>query len=381
MKTLIVESWRFLPHSFSIVNQFQCLELLQRPDLKFFHREAPYFGQTWKPVSGLFESSEEETLRRIPIPSVEDIQSVDATFRFSYPFNLSPAGTSRTLVMGVSNFGMVPKTDYAGAASLSEATSRPNLWILAPSQWSREGFIRSGADPERVIVVRHGVDTKIFKSPQVEERQVLRKNLGWEDAFVFLHIGAMTQNKGMAFLLRSFLEVLDQHPESILVLKGLDELYRSKDLLAREGGSLSPAEAARISPHLRYVGDTLSIRQMATLYQAADIYVSPYMAEGFNLPVLEAIACGLPVICTAGGPTDDFTREDFACRISSTQETFLLQGEEALKLIPDQDHLTKLMLQTVSNSDFRAQARVAGPKFVAGDWTWKHVVDSLLSLF
>ena len=66
--------------------------------------------------------------------------------------------------------------------------------------------------------------------------------------------------------------------------RGVDRWYRMPD-----------AEMDKITSKLIYVGDTLSFVQLAKLYQAADAYVSPYLAEGFNLPVLEAAACGLPV--------------------------------------------------------------------------------------
>ena len=49
----------------------------------------------------------------------------------------------------------------------------------------------------------------------------------------------------------------------------------------------------------------------------ADVYVSPYKAEGFNLPVLESMALGVPVIVTSGGPTDDFTNSKFAKYVDS----------------------------------------------------------------
>ena len=44
-----------------------------------------------------------------------------------------------------------------------------------------------------------------------------------------------------------------------------------------------------------YTGGTYSCDKMADLYRAADVYAAPYRAEGFNLPVLEAAACGVPV--------------------------------------------------------------------------------------
>ena len=45
---------------------------------------------------------------------------------------------------------------------------------------------------------------------------------------------------------------------------------------------------------------------MPRLFAACDVLVHPYRGEGFGLPVLEAMACGLPVVVTAGGPTDEF---------------------------------------------------------------------------
>jgi glycosyltransferase involved in cell wall biosynthesis len=117
---------------------------------------------------------------------------------------------------------------------------------------------------------------------------------------------------------------------------------------------------------------------MAALYQAADAYVSPYQAEGFNMPVLEAMACGLPVICTKGGPTDEFTHPDFARRIDST--LVAMKEEDKLRLAPDVDHLIALMADVVGNGAFLEQARTAGPAFVATRFTWTHVVDRLLQV-
>jgi glycosyltransferase involved in cell wall biosynthesis len=53
-------------------------------------------------------------------------------------------------------------------------------------------------------------------------------------------------------------------------------------------------------------------RQIPSLYNLADAYVTPYRAEGFNLPACEAQACGTPVIATQGGATDDFLQGNAA---------------------------------------------------------------------
>jgi hypothetical protein len=68
MAKILVEGWRFLPHSFATVNQFQCLELLKRPGLELYHRDVPYWNPNWQPVHGLLRPEQEQALRDIPAP-------------------------------------------------------------------------------------------------------------------------------------------------------------------------------------------------------------------------------------------------------------------------------------------------------------------------
>jgi glycosyltransferase involved in cell wall biosynthesis len=116
------------------------------------------------------------------------------------------------------------------------------------------------------------------------------------------------------------------------------------------------------------------------LHQIADAYVAPYLAEGFNMPVLEAAACGLPILCTRGGPTDDFTRSDFALYINSELKTMEIEHETRFYLHPDLDHSIELMSKVIENSEFRSQARQAGSQFIADRYTWQKIVDQLLDV-
>src|SRR4029078_12894490 len=102
-----------------------------------------------------------------------------------------------------------------------------------------------------------------------------------------------------------------ERPNARLLLKGTDALYASQENFEKQFGRLDPQSAQAAASGLRYMGAQLSFADMARIYHAADCYVSPYMAEGFNFPVLESAACGLPVICTGGGSTDDFVPDGF----------------------------------------------------------------------
>jgi glycosyltransferase involved in cell wall biosynthesis len=142
---------------------------------------------------------------------------------------------------------------------------------------------------------------------------------------------------------------------------------------------LAPGVAQSVLGRLTYLDGQLSFAQMARLYQASDCYVSSYVAEGFNMPVLEAAACGLPVICTANGPTDDFVADAFALRIRSSLQTLGVPDQPAaMGLIPDLPHLLQLMLRMTDDAAFRASAHQAGPAWMAERFTWSKVVDRLL---
>src|SRR5262249_35853146 len=151
----------------------------------------------------------------------------------------------------------------------------------------------------------------------------------------------------------------------------LDSLYRSKQSVTSQLAAIAPAEAKRALSRITYIGESLSFAEMARLYDLADCYVSPYYAEGFNMPVLEAAACGLPVICTAGGATDDFTTPDFALRIDSKPARVPSgANNERLARAPSAPHLLEHMLHVIESADFRERAREAGPAFVRDHYTW-----------
>lgn len=378
MTNILIQGWRFLPHSYSIINQFQCLELLKRPGINIFHEDLPFFQEDWQSINGIFDKPAETALQTIPQPSSN--QQVDAVLRISYPYNLVASSAPKTCVFGTAELGRVTSNMLSTSSSLKEAHSSSDSIIITPSNWSRLGFIHSGADPSRVVIVPHGVDPNIYKPLSECERHKLRSELGWS-GFIFLNVGAMTPNKGLRFLLNAFAVVMEKYPEAKLVLKGLDSLYPSKELLLKNIEDLKYFDTEKIMQRLIYIGETLPFSKVSQLYQAADAYVSPYFTEGFNMPVLEAIACGLPVICTKGGPTDDFTTQDFALYIESKlQECRLDEHNTGLMLLPDIKHLIELMTVIIERQDFRSQARTRGPLFIAAGFTWQRVIDQLLDV-
>jgi glycosyltransferase involved in cell wall biosynthesis len=377
---IVIEGWRNIPHSYAMVNQFQLLELCDRPNLEIFHRDVPYLRSHWQPVPDLFDPIAVKKLQQIPPPPPE---TADAILRMSIPYQLNPGNAKKTCVFCTTEAGIVTQSMLSGigAASMPEALENSDVTIVTPSRWSRQGFLRSGVHPNRVVVVPHGVHINLYKPLPEYERNALRQQLGIADHFVFLNIGILSDNKGIRPLLKAFASIVDKYPQARLLLKGADSLFESTKFLTNSAKAvLTDAEAAKVESRLAYIGKSLSIPEMIRLYQAADIYLSPYLAEGFNLPVLEAAACGLPVICTQGGPTDDFTRPEFALQISSQIKPMNICGDTVFLLEPNLSHLIEQMAWAIAHPEFRLKTRKAAPKFIGEHFTWKKVVDQLLSV-
>ena len=343
----------------------------------------PYISTSWEPITGLFPQNEETALRNIPHLSPQ--QPADATLRMYAPFNLNSSTTNRTATFACNEWGIVTKSIIKGMGvkSFAEAHTQSDTIIITPSHWSKEGFIRSGAQESRVVVVPLGVNPNIYHPLPIDERNTLRQKFGIDNCFVFLNVGVMcNSSQGIGRLLKAFATIVEYYPDTKLILKGRDAIFPSRDSIAKAGKvALTDTEMERIKSRIIYYGQTLSFLELAQLYQIADAYVSPYLAEGFNLPVLEAAACGLPVICTRGGPTDDFTNPNFALAIDSQLMTnHTKHGETLWFVLPEQEHLVELMQTIIEKTLFREQASKAGPQWVLQNFTWKQVVDKLLDL-
>ena len=367
-RRLCVEGWRFIHHSYALVNQWQLLALLQRPDVALSTHDVPLYGPHWRRSNGLFDDNEEAALAAIPDCDAQD--QPDAIFKISFPFDLSLHPGTRKAVFGTAEVQTIPESCFAGPIDLKRLRESDSFLVVTPSQWSRQGFLRLGLRPEQVRVVPHGVQADIF-TPKT------RASAKKEPGFVFAHASAMTNNKGTELLLRAFAAIASKHPDVRLLLKGIDGLYSSKETLAIALGDLPAQSQHLIADRMSYSGAPFSVRQMADFYRSADAYVSPYRAEGFNLPVLEAAACGTPVICTKGGPTDEFMRDDLALFIDSLI-TPVPNGRGSW-LKPDLDHLIELMLRIMDDEPWRKNAALAGPIHAAANFNWSIVVDKLLN--
>jgi glycosyltransferase involved in cell wall biosynthesis len=373
---ILIEGWRFLPHSYALVNQWQLLALMRRGDVELRVRDLPLLLPHWKTMRGVLTPEAETEIASLRGP--EDGERFDAVYRICFPFDFTLSDSPRTAVFMTSEYQALPPTDFKEYPNVMALRDDARLSVVTPSHWSAAGCAKLGFAPEQINVIPHGVATDIFR-PNLSRREALRRAMNMH-GFVFFSTGAMTPNKGMDVLLKAFAAVASKRPEAQLVLKGLDPLYNSGSFLGGAVDTLGPNDQKIVRERTKYVGTSLSVRDLSALYQAADTYVSPYRAEGFNLPVLEAAATGLPIICTEGGATDDFVNAGFTRKIRSQVENIEYQGLAGQQLIPDPDHLIELMLNVMDNEVWRENAEVAGPAQAQSLFSWDSIADKLVRL-
>lgn len=370
-RNLLVQGWRFIHHSFALVAQAHCLSLLRRGDVALRFEDLPFPSARWQPSPGILDPGDERSLSdlRGPEPSF----APDATLRFARDF--TPPASGRSFVFDTPEFRVLRPGVMRKLRASAHASDRVHM--LAPSRWAAEAYLRFGIAPERVHVVPLGIDPRLLH-PDEALRAEARSTLGVSDCFVFMAVGAMTENKGIDVLLQAFARVADAGVQTRLVLKGADDLYASRDLLHALLDALPAADREAVASRVVYLGDRRSARDIADLLRAADFYVSPYRAEGFNLPVLEAAACGVPVICTAGGATDDFTDPSFAWRISSRPANVRTDfGPDGDVMQPDLEHLILLLRRAIAERGEARSMGAAGAAHVARNFTWDRVTDRL----
>lgn len=380
-KRILVEGWRFSPNSLAVLSQCYCLQMLKRPDVELYHKDVPFWTPSWTHVPGLLPPDDESALRALREPPQG--ASLDASLRIAHPTLVQKTSAKRTWCWIITEYSTLEAVRIADGRPTRDALRTPGVNIITCSQWSKQGLVNAGADPDNIALVHLGFDPRWYKPVDESTRDALRKQFGWEGRFVFLNISTLWWNKGIGVLLQAFNAVAQKHPDAILVLKGNNRALEKESFLSSTLAAMAPDARERITSRIRYMGEYYNVQQIASMYQAADAYVAPYHGEGFNLPALEAAACGLPVICTAGGSTDEFTTPDFCRRIqaqamgSPQLEQQIGPGAKLLQV--DGDHLIQLMGDIVGDGGaFRRQALATGPAYVRERFTWEKVTADLV---
>ncbi len=171
--------------------------------------------------------------------------------------------------------------------AMRRAVARADRILCVSASTARDLTRTLDVDPGRVDVTPLGTD--LTSASDADVRRV-RTGLGLSGPYL-LGLGTLEPRKDLPTLISAFARVAGDIPHD-LVLAGLPGWGTGPlaDTLARSG----------VADRIRLAGYVPEVDK-AALYTGADVFVYPSRYEGFGLPVLEAMACGVPVVTTTGG--------------------------------------------------------------------------------
>ncbi|UUX48379.1 glycosyltransferase [Nisaea acidiphila] len=270
------------------------------------------------------------------------------------------------------------------AYTVWESTRVPDDWhaplaiadeIWIPTEWGRSVLLQNGFPANRIQVVPEGVDPQTF-NPQIPPSDALNGFRG----FRFLNIGRYEDRKGTRLLIECFDKAFSRQDDAFLILACDNHHDPEFDIgrILRELNLRHPEKLAFIPPVSTH---TL----LAGVYRACDAFVAPFRAEGWGLPLIEAMACGLPVIATGySGPTEflgpDAYRIDFTMT-DIRQPYFESASEEYGQWAePDRDHLIALMREVYETRSDAAARGLRGSRHVIQNFSWDSAAEKAASL-
>lgn len=218
--------------------------------------------------------------------------------------------------------------------------------LVTVSQSSKRDIVaQMGVQEDRLHIVPVGVDEDSFR-PMPNVARVPGRLMTTASADVPL--------KGLTPLLEGLAKLRTENPEAHLVIIG-----RTKEK------SATPAliERLGLTGHVEFVSGVPQER-IVELYAEAQVAVVPSLYEGFSLPAIEAMACGVPLVATTGGALPEVVGPD---------------GEAALTVEPgNPDALAMAIGRMLDDAPLRDRLGAAGRDRVLGNFTWRRTAEGMI---
>jgi glycosyltransferase involved in cell wall biosynthesis len=179
---------------------------------------------------------------------------------------------------------------------LLSRSARSSAAIITVSENSRQDIVRlCGVPPSKVHMVCEGYDRAFFHDapPDPGKLKALRARLGIGRPYV-LHHGAVQPRKNLPRLIAAYAELLARNPKLDL------DLVLAGPLAWQFEETVAAAKRACIGRAKVVLTGALSDQNLSLLLRGAEMEVIPSLYEGFCLPMVEAMACGVPTIAAIG---------------------------------------------------------------------------------
>jgi glycosyltransferase involved in cell wall biosynthesis len=224
--------------------------------------------------------------------------------------------------------------------------------LIAVSEFTKQEIVRwLHVPPERITVTYNGVDER-FAPPSAADIAAFRQRTGLPERFI-LFIGTLEPRKNLPNLLEAYARIANDTDAPLIIGGGKGWLY--DEIFAK-------AEQLNLGNKIRFAG-FIDDADLPLWYAAATVFTLPSLYEGFGIPLIEAMACGTPVVTSSS---------------SSLPEVV---GDAGLIVSPtDPDQLAEALLRMVRDDQLRAEYAERGLAR-ARRFSWVETAERTLAVY
>ena len=290
------------------------------------------------------------------------LDKIEFHIRHQWPPNLTPPDEGHWIIIQPWEYGSLPK-QWVNIFSKSV----DEMWV--PSNYVRKIYVECGIPSDRVFVVPNGFNPETFNPNVKPYKFTTKKN------FKFLFVGGTIYRKGIDIVLQSYLQAFTNKDDVTLVIKdmGGNSFYKGQNFKNK----ILEIQKAKNSPEIIYIDKNLSEKELSGLYTACNILVHPYRGEGFGLPILEAMASGIPAIITNGGAALDFCNSSNSILVHAEKKFYNEKKIGDLETVdfpwilePDQLDVSEKMKFAFNNKEKVKEIGLNAYNSVKDDWKW-----------
>lgn len=210
------------------------------------------------------------------------------------------------------------------------------------------GVFKSNKEPE---IIPMGVDLNLFKP---FSRHFYGNNS--ENSPIILTVGRLDKNKGFNYLIDAMPKLIHRFPELKLIIAGDGP---------EKNNLLNQIKNLHLEQNVSMVGAVRN-KDLPKYYNTADLFVLPSLKEGLGVVLLEAMACGTPVIGSAIGGIKDIIKD----------------GETGLLVKPENsEDISNRIIEILSDELLRQRLSGQGVKLVKERFSWDIVVKQFIGIY
>ncbi len=224
--------------------------------------------------------------------------------------------------------------------------------VVAVSEATRQDLIDLyQTPPEKITTIYHGVDPLFAPLTNNDKLKAVRKKYGLGTGPFILSVGTIQPRKNYQRLIQAFAQLKTEH--TLVLAGGIG--WQAEAILAE---AKQPALKNKVT-----LPGFIADEDLPALYSAADLFAYPSLYEGFGLPVLEAMACGTPIVTANTSALPEVT------------------GQAGLLVDPlDVSAITQAMTDILTNHSLHEYLSQKG-RVQAANFTWKNTAKELVNLY